>query len=260
MRYLDAPIGRLRGRTPREILILGGALFVVSTEALRPAPNVWHLAYYIIGTLALATRFYAARAIALAFAVSVGVLHSAKLLLGDGWLTHTPWWFGLASMGIAFGLLASESLRLELDLRPSGRGLRYNPWAALPRKDWARSCWIGYAIGVMGNCLLLPWMDTGAGTWPAVLCVGMLASVLLLIAGRSFGFVLAAAAGIGALVVIAPQLESSWTYARDAWTPMPDGLFATRPELALPGAISAVIVVALAAPYAVRHIWRTLTA
>lgn len=257
MRYVDTELRWAAGRTARELAIIACAAWVTYVEVARAEPNLWHLSYYAAGTLAFALRFYAARAIAMAFAVTAATLHLSQHRLGEGWVTGGEWWFGPMILGIALALLASDDLRQRYDRAP-GR-FWVNRWRELPRRHWALSCLIGYSLGILGNAVLLPWMAAGEpGAWPLVLLLCGYGAVFLFLAGRSLAFLVAAIVGVAALVYIVPDLAAAEAYRANGFADAPATFWAARPEMALPAAASAAVAVALSAPYAALHLWRTL--
>jgi hypothetical protein len=263
MRILDTPIGPLRGRTLRELLVLGGAAAVCVSEAVKPDPNLWHLTFYVGAALLFGARFYAARVILVGFALTALLL----ALLGMrpfGWVYYADGWH-LWLMGGLVGfllLLCSKDLRARFDRGPSGPGWRKNLWRDLPRVHWALSCWVAYLLGLLGNLVLLPWLAAGnfaTAAWPAVVLFGVYAAVILLLLGRSVAFLVATATGALAVAFAWPEVAAAERHLAGEWiSTWPQGIFAWSPAFALPAAAAGALVALLAGGYAAYHVRRTL--
>jgi hypothetical protein len=250
MKIIDTPIRWLAGRTAREVLLIGAGVAVTAVEARRPDLNLWHLTFYAGMTIAFAVRFFAARALWVATLVSALGLTLVHEWIGGVWTSPDLTW-RLASFGAALLLLCSRDLRERFDRAESGTGWRTNRWRELPRLHWTLSCWLGYLLGLLANLILLPWRESGgldATLWPLALMIPIYGCVLLLFMGRAIAFTVGAAIG-GAAIALASSLPAGmW------WT-----------EVAAPARTFAImlcggLVIAVALPYAVYHVVRTLRA
>ncbi len=65
MSFLDRELSWCAGRTVRELLVVAGGTAIVIAEVVRPGPvDIGNLAVYLLATLLLLLRFFAARAAA----------------------------------------------------------------------------------------------------------------------------------------------------------------------------------------------------
>jgi len=261
MRGLDTPIRRLADRTPREVILITGGLVACAGAVYVKAP--WAVTVtFVITTVMLATRFFAARIVAIGMLATALAAHLALTRYGEGWTNHFSLGGHLPELAfIAAGLLllCGRDLVDRFDRAPSGPGWRLNRWRELPRLHWRMSSVLGVSLGALGHFLWAGYHNTPAGAgWALWAIGGVCVCLLLLFAGQAIGFLVAAALGVAVLVITAPELGAAEAHLHQAWAvPAPhESIFATSPHTALPIAIAACLVVLASLPYAARLLWR----
>jgi hypothetical protein len=261
MKLLDTPI--LLGRTPRELVILGGATLACGLALYLHAP--WALvATFVVTTVMLATRFFAARIVAIGMLATALAAHVSFTRYGKFWgpafrlRDHVP---ELSFIALGLLLLCGRDLAARYDLQPSGTGWRINRWRDLPRLHWRMSCVLGVALGALGHFLWAAQRNVPAadGVFARWAIYALLACLVLLFIGQAIGFLASAALGIAVLVEALPQLGAAEAHLHNAMAPAP-GLFAGSPHTAVPMVIAASIVVLVAVPYSGLLLWRSLVA
>lgn len=260
---IDRPL--LLGRTGREYLLIALGVGAIVHDLLYCSDASvagWNIAGYSVAILSLVVRFYAARALGVGWCVSAIILQLTSLQLPGMSLVDLPW---IALMPVAIlALLASRDLVDRYDLAPSRIRWLRNYWAEVPRSFARRAAWVGYLLGSLGAMLLYAYLQSRAlrmaETWALLACLGCLGAVLLLVAGRAFGFFLAAAIGIGTALAVWPQIgPARAVLAAGGWHRM-SGLFVAAPQYALPVFAMGIAIALIAAPYVVRLLVHTTTA
>jgi hypothetical protein len=253
MRYVDAPIRRALGRTPRELLLLAtGALMVV--HSFQVHDTSWNAPVTAIVTAMFAARFFAARVAGLALCTGALALCATGVIDPQEHVRAlAP---AIAQFAAGFVLLASRDLRARFDDGGRGLGPLRNFWRDIPtadRRSIARVVCAGTATAA-----LLHHASHGAAAWgPPFVPPGwlfelvLLASLggVLLIAGRGAGFVVAAAFSALALAKLAPL----WHDARAARGGVPDAHLAEW--LRISGSFVVVATVTAAATLAFTLPW-----
>ena len=253
MRVLDTPLRHARGRTPRELLIIGGGLAAL-VQGLAYGSDVGNLIIYAVMTAAFAIRFFAAR-------IMMAGLFIGALALHLPWLLYPG--FGVADLApvvwVLFAglvMLSSRDLIERFDNNQSG-GLPYFPnfWMSIDRANRRAFCWCAYALGAVGGLLYHAYLRAPAELapdWPLWGLAAAVACSLLIVAGRSIAFVATAAYSVWVLAMVVPQVGPSNAYMAGTWSEDLSRLYMYSPHYALPAAIGAGIALAAATPYAVR--------
>ena len=211
MRFVDTPIRRAFGRTPRELLVLTTGVLMVA-HSIRTHDTSWNGPVTALVTVLFAARVFAARVAALALCVAALALCAAHVIdPAERAADMAP---AIAQFGLGILVLASRDLRARFDDAGRGVGPLRNYWRELPvadRRSIARVVCAGAATAA-----LLHHAAHGAASWGApyappawlgalvmVACVGG----ALLFAGRALGLVIAAAFAIAALAYLVPLAE-----------------------------------------------------
>ncbi len=195
MALLDHELRWCGGRTPRELLIVGGGLGLIAAELLasRP-PDLGNLIVYVVATLLFALRFFAARAAGVGACIGAIVQQWPHLRLGEVTAETAA---VLPLLGIA--LLASRDLVDRNERAPSPLSWLPNPWASFTAAETRSLRWAAYAAGALSGLLdhtlqlvqgyaalyLLP-----APWWPRIAMVALIFALVLLILGRAVGALL----------------------------------------------------------------------
>ena len=264
MRLLDTPLGSLRGRTVRELVLVTGAV-AACAGALYLHAHWAVTTTFVITTAMLATRFFAARVVAIGMLGTALAAHLAVARYGQGWtggIQLGEQVAGLVFIGLGLLLLCSRDLADRFDLAQSGTGWRVNRWRDLPRLHWRLSCVVGVALGAMGHFLWAAQVNAPAadGAWARWAILVICISLLLLFAGQAVGFLVAAVLGITVLIITVPQLAAAEAHLAHAHAGAPAQPFATAPHAALPITIATTLVTLAALPYAARLLWRSFCA
>lgn len=243
---LDRPVTSLAGRTPRELLLVGGALAVTFAE-LRSCALSGNIAVYLAFAAAMWLRLYAARGLLVALIVA-GIAQTLPRVFYSysdplAWALHN--WPLVGSWVAGLLLLCSRDLVERYDRSPSRHRWLPNFWAALdPRHArWLR--WSGYCLSASIGASVAVWRAVHAPpAWLlSAIVVMSLASVLLCL-GRAVVLALlpVLAGGIGLL-----YLGHVGRYGYDQIGSAPH---------AIPAMIAVIAAGVLALPYAVRVLRR----
>lgn len=265
MKIIDSPIARLRGRTPRELLILGTLGMFIASGLFAPRPPWWDMAMFAVALVAFASRFWAARIIGLGICVSSLAMALVHVREGSWNLAALlPYQISFAATWMAgLVVLASPTLGRQYERAPRwaplGRASRSiaNPYAGLPSLHLGAIAVGAISLGALGHLLLRAIQAGHAHGLGAVelvipLCA-IAATLLLLVAGRVIGLI--AAAGVSTYLVIALGSKLGAATLWLVWTPSPcspatDSL-AYQPGVVFVGLGLALIGAAATVPYAV---------
>jgi hypothetical protein len=213
MRKVDAPIPRLYGRTPRELLIVVTGVLMLA-HCVSAGDTSGNGPAIAIVTLAFATRFFAARVAAMALCVSALALALAHVIdPRQHALDMAP---HLVQFSLGALVLASRDLRARFDDGGRGVGRFRNFWRDVPpadRRSIARVTCAGAATASLlhhAHHAAALWSEIYAPPWTPVALVA-LAGVAgaLLIAGRSLGLVLGAAFAGLTIALYAPRMHEA---------------------------------------------------
>jgi hypothetical protein len=261
MRGLDTSLRPLLGRTPREVILVGGGLTICAFQLNQPHVNPWHLGVFVAGTALFAVRFFAARVVAIGILLSAIAAHLSGLRYGAGWMQQSLHWSAYA-MSAGVLLLMSRDLQQRFDFNASGPGWRMNRWRELPRSHWRASTVLGWLLGILGHFLLRGWQPAGAAApmWPLVAMLVCFAGVMLLFSGHSIVFVITTALGVVVAALVIPQVgDAEGLVASARHLPVPSSvMWRASPDSALPTAIAAVGTALVSLPYAFLHIRNAL--
>ncbi|HUQ03942.1 MAG TPA: hypothetical protein VM261_15700 [Kofleriaceae bacterium] len=261
MKGLDTSLRPLLGRTPREVILIGGGLTICGFQFTLPTVNPWHLGVFVAGTALFAVRFFAARVVAIGILLSAIAAHLSGLRYGAGWVQQSLHWSAYA-MGAGVLLLMSRDLQQRFDFGASGPGLRLNRWRELPRSFWRVSTVLGWLLGILGHFLLRGWQPAGAAApmWPLIAMLVCIAGVMLLFSGHSIVFVITTILGVVVAALVIPQVGAAEALvANGRHLPAPsDVMWRVSPDSALPAAIAAVGSALVSLPYAALHVWKSL--
>jgi hypothetical protein len=262
MVLVDSPISRLRGRTPRELLILGALVFFIASGLLAPRPPWWDLSIFAIALVGFATRFWAARILGLGICVSSLAMALVHVREGQWDLTALmPHQLSFAATWLAgLVILSGADLGRRFERAPSwtpfGRALA-NPYARLPGLHLAAIAAGAVSLGALAHLLLRATITAQhhglAATELIIPMVAIAATLLLLVAGRVVGLI--AAAGVSSYLAIALGTKLCAAKLWLAWPPSPcnpatDSL-AYHPGVVYVGFGLALIGAAVTVPYAV---------
>ncbi len=257
MKLLDREI--LFRRTVREYLLLALGVGAIVHDVMYARNPGWNITGYSIAIAAFAFRLFPARAMGVAWCVSATVLHISSLQYEA--VREMPFqWIALMPFAILL-LLASRDLVDRFERAPSRVSWLPNYWASVPASFRRMSIWTCYALGSMAAMLFYAYLASSdlnqAEPWALYVPIGAIVTVLLLIAGRSFGFL--AACGLGAYTAVAvyPHIGAARAWVGGDWPSEPmSGLFMTTPHYALPLFFLGIATAAIAAPYTLRLIVR----
>jgi hypothetical protein len=261
MNPLDTPISPLRNRTPRELILLAFGVTAIVHDAMFAVNPAWNILGYSIAILAFALQLFPARAIGIGWCISAIILQVSHLQYDN--VTVYPYlWIGVVPYAILL-LLASRDLVRRYDLAPSRIPGIPNHWAEVPRAHWRASCWTGYALGSMGAMLFYAYLHSRAlgapESWALWVCIGTVATLVLLIAARAIALVAAAALGITTSAMAWPEIAGARTLLDGRWPDEPlSGLFASTPHYAIPLFLLGLATAAIAAPYVGKLFWRVI--
>src|SRR5262245_30039557 len=132
MRFVDTPLRRAAGRTPRELLIIGTGVLMVA-RSIATHDTSWQGPAVALVTAAFAMRFFAARVAAMAVCVSA-------LALGAAWIVDPRLHVAviapaIAQFALGLVILASRDLRARFDDDGRGLGPVRNFWRDVPAAD-----------------------------------------------------------------------------------------------------------------------------
>jgi hypothetical protein len=209
MGFLDHELRWAAGRTPRELVIIGGGLGIIVADLLRPGPpDVGNLIVYVAATALFALRFFAARAAAVASCIGAIVQQWPYLRLGE---ITTETAALLPLFGIA--VLACEDLVDRYERAPSRISWLPNPWAGFTAAETRALRWASYAAGALAglldhtlqivrahaDMLMLP-----APWWPRIAMLALVGALVLLCLGRAIGALVVWATAVVVVVQVAP--------------------------------------------------------
>lgn len=256
MRSIDVPLPRLRGRTPRELLLLSIGAGYCIYELTRPEPCWPNLAMYSLAVAAFAFRFFPARALGVGVALGALAQRLPDLRIDTSELETPHTWVALG----AIVLLASKDLEERFERAPSRIAWLPNAWAELPARDMRllRAC--TYALGALGAGLGYAWgVPFVSSNVDPMLSLGVLGALIgiiaLLVAGRAAALLLVPVVCAPIALALATQLADAEGFIRLGWAPLDYGL-SGFPQFVLPGIVLAIVASLIALPYCVRLLWR----
>ncbi len=263
MTFLDREVAWCAGRTLREILAVAGGLAIVAAELIRPGePDLGNLAVYVIATLLLATRFFAARAAAVGACIGAIVQQWPYLRLGD---VDVETLAVLPVAGIL--LLASGDLVDRFERAPSRFAWLPNPWAAFGAAETRGLRWAAYAAGALAGLLdhtaqttahSFEMLGHSAPMWPRLAEGLFMFALLLLCLGRAVGVLLAWLTAVAVVVFAAPlawQAESMLRHGDPITLPL---AWFNAAHYLLPIVLLAATAAAITTPAIARLLRRTL--
>lgn len=243
-------------RSPRELVILAGGAAISMGELFSRHVDWGNLCVYVGATLVFALRFSLARAIGVG--ACVGAIAQQWPHLRGG-LDHA----NIETLAIlplaAIALLSSRDLVERYDRAPTLIFGIPNPWAAYTLAQTRTIRWSCYAAGALAGLLdhTLQSAYATAPLWPRAAMVGLMVSIGLLFIGRAIGLLtlwgitVAVAVLIAPSVLVAEQVLSHELFARDV-------LYTSRAIYILPIFVLAVAAAAIATPFTLRLLRRTL--
>jgi hypothetical protein len=245
----DRSIGFLRGRSVRELLLIGlGAYFGVR-ELASGDPDWANVAVYFGATLAFALRWFPARAIGVATAATA-IAQRWSFLRASGTHLAEQDWTAYAPFA-ALALLCSRDLEERFDFAPTRLRFLPNLWGGLPRRDARILRFCAYALAIAAGLLFKRLQlagQWGGPDWPQqALVVALYGAIALLAFGRA-----------STLLAIPPLAGlTAGMLAREVGRcelQLSGGEFGVHamPEYVLPALVACVIAGALALPYSVR--------
>lgn len=209
MGFLDHELRWAAGRTPRELVVIGGGLGIIVQDLLDPGPpDVGNLLVYVAATSLFALRFFAARAAAVATCIGAIVQQWPHLRLGE----VTPETAAvLPVLGIL--VLASSDLVDRYERAPSRLAWLPNPWAGFTAAETRSLRWASYAAGALAglldhtlqivraraDVLLLP-----VPWWPRITMLALVGALALLCLGRAVGALVVWVTALVVAVLVAP--------------------------------------------------------
>ncbi|MBL8973280.1 MAG: hypothetical protein JNK56_22025 [Myxococcales bacterium] len=261
MRPLDRELPWCAGRTVRELLAITGGLAIVAAELYRPGPvDPGNLAVYVLATLLLAVRWFAARAAAVGACIGA-IVQQWPHLRGGEVTVETLALLPLA--GVA--LLASRDLVDRFERAPSRLRWLANPWASFTAAETRTLRWSAYAAGALSGLLdhtlqlahaaarhhpaVVPW-------WPRLAMVALVAALALLCLGRAVGLLLVWLTAVAVALALAPLAWRAEPLLHPPG-PLPPIYQLAAPYL-LPALLLALAAAALTTPAALRLLRRTL--
>lgn len=220
------------GRTIRELVLIAmGTAFTAYAAAL--GDRLEYVAVYAFATIVFALRFYPARAFAVGTCIAALVQSAAGgwSLLGTAHVSRFEDW--TLYIPVPFlALTVSKDLVERFDRAPS----RFNLWGNLPHADALRLRVCLYAMASLAAVFVLRY--DGNRLWTIGAMVSLWLSIALLALGRAF------------VLLVAPLIAAA---SATVWTL--DHRSETALDLAVP-ITCALVIVAAAAPYAVRLVRR----
>lgn len=263
MSFLDREVAWCAGRTLREIIAVAGGLAITAAEFIRPGKPDWgNLAVYVVATLLLATRFFAARAAAVGACIGAIVQQWPYLRLGD---VDVETLAVLPVAGIL--LLASGDLVDRFERAPSRISWLPNPWAAFSAAETRGLRWAAYAAGALSGLLdhtaqttahKFEMLHQTAPLWPRLAEGSFMFALLLLCLGRAVGVLLVWLTAVAVLVLAAPlALQAETMLRHDHPITLPIAWFNAAHYL-LPIVLLAAAAAAITTPAIARLLRRTL--
>ncbi|MCA9606924.1 MAG: hypothetical protein KC619_15060 [Myxococcales bacterium] len=257
MRWIDEPLARARGRTPRELLLLAAGVGYTVFELTSEAPCWPNVVMYASATIAFALRFFPARAIGVGVALGALAQRLPDLRYGTAELETPHLWIALAAIAV----LSSRDLEARFERAPSRLRWLPNAWAALPAADLRRLRWCVYALAALaaglGYTWGVPFADTGVDPRLVIGVIGSLVALIaLLAAGRAPALLLVPLVTLPIAAMLGSQVvEAEGILAGRALPFLDFGLW-RWPAFVLPGTLLALLAAGLATPYAVRLLRR----
>jgi len=263
MIFLDREVAWCAGRTLRELLAVAGGLAIIAAEFIRPgAPDWGNLAVYVVATLLLATRFFAARAAAVGACIGAIVQQWPHLRLGD---VDVETLAVLPVAGIL--LLASADLVDRFERAPSRISWLPNPWASLRAADTRNLRWAAYAAGALAGLLdhtaqttasTFEMLHQSAPLWPRLAEALFMFALLLLCLGRAVGVLLVWLTAVAVVLLAAPlawHAESMLGHGDPITLPL---AYFNAAHYLLPIVLLAATAAAITTPAIARLLRRTL--
>ncbi|MBK7829179.1 hypothetical protein [Nannocystis sp.] len=261
MSFLDRELSWCAGRTVRELLVVAGGTAIVIAEVVRPGPvDIGNLAVYLLATLLLLLRFFAARAAAVGACIGAIVQQWPHLRHGEVTLETLAL---LPLAGIA--LLASSDLVDRFERAPSRLRWLPNPWASFTAAETRSLRWAAYAAGALAGLLdhtlqlvtrtaqlhgmTAPW-------WPRIAMVVLVGALALLCLGRAVGLLIVWLAAVVVAVLVAPLAWQAEPLLQRGDTLAP--LYQYAAPYLLPVLLLAVAAALLTTPAVARLLARTL--
>lgn len=257
MRWIDDPLARVGGRTPRELLLLVAGVGYTVYELASDAPCWPNVLMYVVATAAFAVRFFPARALGVGVALGALAQRLPDLRYGTAELETPHVWIALAVIVV----LSSRDLEARYERSPSGIRWLPNAWAELPAGDMRRLRWCVYALGALaaglGFTWGIPFADTGVDPLLVIGVLGALGAVIaLLAAGRAPALLFVPLVCLPIAVMLGSQVAEAEAVLAGTALPLLDFGLWRWPAFVLPGTALAVVASALALPYAVRLLRR----
>jgi hypothetical protein len=251
MRALDLPIATLRGRTPRELLLLSIGLGYCVYELASPEPCWPNVLMYSIATAAFALRFFPARALGVGVAIGALAQRLPDLRVDLRELETPHTWVALGVIAI----LASRDLEARFERAPSRIAWLPNAWAELPVRDMRLLRLCAYSLGALGAGLGYAWGVPFFGAADPFLTLGVLGAItgtiVLLAAGRAPALLLVPLICMPIALALGTQVEAAEALLAGGWAELGYGLW-WSPQFVLPGLVLAIVCTALALPYCIR--------
>lgn len=259
--FLDRELSWCAGRTIRELLAVAGGLAIVAGEIARPgAIDPGNLAVYVLATLLLLVRFFAARAAAVGACIGAIVQQWPHLRTGEVTLETLA---VLPLAGIA--LLASHDLVERFERAPSRLRWLPNPWASFTAAETRTLRWAAYAAGALSGLLdhtlqLVVHSARMFGgptlVWPRITMLALIVALALLCLGRAVGLLLVWVTAVAVAVLVAPLAWHAETGF--AGEPRLAQLYQFATPYLLPVLLLAVAAAALTTPALARLLRHTL--
>lgn len=259
--FLDREVPWCAGRTIRELLAVAGGLAIVAGEIARPgAVDPGNLAVYVLATLLLMVRFFAARAAAVGACIGAIVQQWPHLRSGEVTLETLA---VLPLAGIA--LLASHDLVERFERAPSRLRWLPNPWASFTAAETRTLRWAAYAAGALSGLLDHTLQLVAHSTrmfggpslvWPRAAMLALIFALALLCLGRAVGLLLVWVTAVCVIVMVAPLAWKAETgFPHEAALAQ---LYQFAVPYLLPALLLAVAAAALTTPAAARLLRHTL--
>jgi hypothetical protein len=261
MRFVDDPV-RLVRRTPRELLVIGIAATTAITSWLELGTrDVGNTLAFAAVAVAFAVRFFAARVIATAVAVSATGLHLAYAWR-EGFAARPL--LGVAYFLTAILILGGRDLVARFDDAPSRGRILHNFWRELSTADRRRLALVVHGVALtlsmlyyVRQNLLLARQDVPL--WLEAGIVGAAAVGVLLLFGRAIAALLAATAGAALAAVLAAHAPVAWSVATGTYVTLSMPAAArVAPQLMLAATAAAALTAMASAPWAWRLVARSL--
>lgn len=260
MRWIDDKVPYTGGRTPRELVILGGGIALCTLTLMHGHVDWGNLCVYAGATLAFGLRFYLARAIGVGACIGAIAQQWPHLRYG---LDHANVETLAVLPLVTIVLLCSRDLVERFDRAPTALPGLPNPWAAFTLAQTRTVRWSCYAAGALAglldHTLQHPVEAAEAPLWPRVGMIAVIVAVALLGLGRALGLLMVWVIGAAVAILIAPDLApAERALTGDAWALLE--LYTFLPHYVLPIFVLAVAATGIATPFTARLLRRTLFA